>query len=140
LTQAYLLYLAIRTRTEGPARCCTDEPAPRATSSPRTFAQRSRKLARALPVSVRAFRRSLRVPLPANRVAEGSEVVTAGGRRVGHVRGGVVLLDTGDTAVAVVPAHPGATVGSVFLLPSGALRARDDGVVVLDPGATRLVA
>ena len=139
MPQAYLLYLASRARTQGPTRCCTDEPATDATSS-QAFGRRTRKLVRAVPLTLRTFRRSLRAPLRGTAPRRGARVVTADGGAVGRVREGVVFLDSGDTVVAVTPTHPGATVGAVFLLPSKALHTREDGVVVLDAAATRLVA
>jgi hypothetical protein len=93
-----------------------------------------RKLATALPTSVRVFRRQLAAPISA--IDPGTPVVSSRGRALGVVRSMVVEVDSGLAAYAVSPdAHD----ARVILLPRQSLRG-DAGVAVIDDRvAQRLV-
>jgi hypothetical protein len=115
-------------------RCCDDVPpgvARRGESRPTAPARWVRKLAVAIPASMRVFRRQLRQPAtPA--VASGTPVVTVSGRKVGTVRDVVVELRSGRTSYAVATGEAYDEPGRVLLLPRETLRDRTSVAVVDD--------
>jgi sporulation protein YlmC with PRC-barrel domain len=86
----------------------------------------SRRLATAVPTSVRVFRRQMATPLGA--IEPGTPVISSRGRSLGVVRSVVLEIDSGGAAYAVGPDGEDAR---VMLLPRQALR-EDDDVAVVD--------
>jgi hypothetical protein len=134
MNQATVFFTGIRQGRlpeDPPKRCCTDEPefSARVVSPP----GRLRKLASAVPASVRAFRGALREPASAPAPAIGSRVETISGTTFGHVEERMIGVESGRTTYAVAAAEDRAGNDVVYLVPRGALRpGRDANVVVID--------
>jgi hypothetical protein len=93
-----------------------------------------RKIATALPTSVRVFRKQMSTPL--GSIDPGTRVISSKGRSLGVVRSIVVEVDSGFSAYAVsADAHD----ARVMLLPRHALTEGDDVAVVDDRLAERLL-
>jgi hypothetical protein len=92
-----------------------------------------RKLATAVPASLRVFRKQLSTPLP---IDPGTPVVSSLGRSLGVVRSMVVEVDSGFAAYAV---SPDAQDARVILFPRHALREANDVAVVDERLAQRLL-
>jgi hypothetical protein len=133
MNQATVFYAAIRQvrqPEEAPTRCCSD--APRELEGVVSKSGRWRKLAAAVPASVRAFRGALREP-SAPAPAIGSRVETASGVRLGRVEERMIGVDSGRTTYAVAAPEGQAGDEVIYLVPRGALRpGRNDNVVVID--------
>jgi len=134
MNQATVVYAAIRQtrRPDGAsARCCTDDP--RRPVDDEATPGRWRKLASAVPASVRAFRGSLREPANAPSPAVGSRVETAAGTPIGLVQDLMIGVESGRQTYAVAASDPEDGDKVVYLVPRGALRrGRDENVVVID--------
>ena len=123
--RGYALYLAMRTSTQPPTRCCTDEPVHSETRVAVRAAQRARfrwaiKLARALPRSLRIGRATLREPIGVPMPSVGAKVVDVDGSHLGHVSELLVSLRSGATACSVT--INGSPEGHVILISSRELR------------------
>ena len=95
------------------------------TTAPARQLRWPRKLATALPASVRVFRKQMAAPLAS--IDAGTRVVSSQGRSLGVVRSVVVEMDSGFSAYAVSPdAHD----ARVILLPRQAVQEGDDVAVV----------
>jgi hypothetical protein len=119
----YLLYLAAK--MEQPVtRCCDDRvpqgyPLSRAIGRPAAPRRWASKVRTAVPISLRVFRRSLRLPVGA-ATDVGVPVLRRDGSRVGRLEDVMIGLESGRARYAVATQRNGA---EVILLPDRAVRA-----------------
>ena len=129
------LYLLALPSVENEAkRCCDDRrPTVRSHRTPAWPRRWPRKLAAAVPASLRVFRRELAGPVAA-RIDTGTPVLSTSGRSIGVVRSVMVDVGSGGTAYAVAPADgPRAR---VLLLPREAVRGANE-IAVIDERVVR---
>ena len=107
--------------------------APPARRSPAWPVRWPRKLAAAIPASLRVFRRQLAQPV-ATRIDAGTPVLSSSGRSLGVVRSVVVDVGSGGSAYAV--AKPDGPRAQVLLLPREAVRGADE-IAVVDERVVR---
>jgi len=122
-----LYMLALPRSDEEVRRCCDDHPMGMTDGQAHAWPVRlSRKLATAVPASVRVFRRQMATPL--TTIEPGTRVISSRGRSLGVVRSMLVDVDSGGASYAVTTDGEDAR---VILLPRLALR-EDADVAVVD--------
>ena len=128
------LYLLALPAVEEEARRRRDRrPVARAPRSPAWPVRWPRKLAAAVPASLRVFRRELARPV-ATTIHAGTPVRSSSGRALGVVRSVVVDVGSGGSSYAVAPAEgPRA---QVLLLPREAVRSANE-IAVIDERVVR---
>ena len=129
------LYLLALPSVENEAkRCCDDRrPVARATRTPAWPLRWPRKLAAAIPASLRVFRRELAGPVT-RTIDTGTPVLSTSGRAIGVVRSVLVDVGSGGTAYAVAPSDgPRAR---VLLLPRDAVRGANE-IALIDERVVR---
>ena len=129
------LYLLALSYVENEARRSTGERprVARPRRSPSWPVRWPRKLASAVPASVRVFRRELAQPV-APTIDQGTPVLSSSGRSLGVVRSVVVDVGSGGSAYAV--AQPDAPRAQVLLLPREAVRGAHE-IAVIDERVVR---
>jgi hypothetical protein len=118
----YLLYLVAKAE-EPVTRCCDDRVpqgyrSSRAIDRPAAARRWASKVRTAVPMSLRVFRRSLRLPVGA-AADVGMPVLRRDGSRVGRLEDVVIGLESGRARYAVATQTKGA---EVILLPDRAVR------------------
>jgi|1185.fasta_scaffold1108938_1 hypothetical protein len=129
-----LYLLALPYAEDEARRCCDDRRAiARASRTPAWPLRWPRKVAAAVPASLRVFRRELARPV-APPIDAGTPVLSSSGRSLGVVRSVVVDVASGGSAYAVAPTDgPRAR---VLLLPREEVRGRND-IAVIDERVVR---
>jgi hypothetical protein len=136
--RGYAMYLALKTAPPQGRRCCDDVPASSRARRRRGFpvVRWTRKTVRAVPASMRAFRRSVSVPIDRG-VGVGAIVVAHDGSTVGRIADDAVPVRVGQLAVAIAPTERIAPV----LVPTDVLSSTSfPDVVRLERGWERVLA
>ena len=127
-----LYLLALPNAEQDAKRCCDDRRAiVRASRTPAWPVRWPRKLAAAVPASLRVLRRELARPV-APDVDAGTPVLSSSGRSLGVVRSVVVDMSSGSAAYAVAPSDG----AQVLLLPREEVHGANE-VAVIDERVVR---
>ena len=127
-----LYLLALPNAEQDAKRCCDDRRAiVRASRTPAWPVRWPRKLAAAVPASLRVLRRELARPV-APDVDAGTPVLSSSGRSLGVVRSVVVDMGSGRAAYAVAPSDG----AQVLLLPREEVHGANE-VAVIDERVVR---
>jgi hypothetical protein len=127
-----LYLLALPNAEQDAKRCCDDRRAiVRASRTPAWPVRWPRKLAAAVPASLRVLRRELARPVAPDLDA-GTPVLSSSGRSLGVVRSVVVDMSSGSAAYAVAPSDG----AQVLLLPREEVHGANE-VAVIDERVVR---